>query len=309
LEYCIVEYEGWFESANLNVAKLQNFLNLHVQADSTLDEALREIADPALRHEQMSGPAAKEPIVRQFYELVLASGHDGAARREIHKFVAQFDGWERLHGGFYRAYEGVSASAERNPNLEAQIVELQSTITRDAENLARAGDEAAAYQTRVATLEVEREAIDARATAAELGLEQLQNEVAAYQTRVATLEVERADILAELEKSERYHADALAGVEQRAKEAAAKEASLRGEVAALVGQVSEARDRTSRADERAQLAGMETASVRDEVAALREQLHAAREVGARLIAAFRSNQCLAPAVVARRGWWSRFRRE
>jgi len=318
-EYCTIEYENWFENTKINAVKLQTFLNLDgEQPGSTLDEALQGIIDPALRHDQGGGRTANEPIVRQFYELGLVAEHDDAARREINKFIAQLDGLGRLQRGFYRAYEAVSATAERIPDLEAEIAALQISVAGDAGSLAQARDEIAAHQARIAALETERQMVEVRATAAEQGLARAQDELAAHQAQVAALETERAHILAESERGKRDHAEALARFDQRAQETAAAEASLRDEIAGLGTQLSEARGRAlhaeaatteahhtlAQAEACAREKAAEVARARDEVVYLCEQLEAARTVGARLVAAFRTDVAVAPLpMVIRRRWW------
>lgn len=354
VEYCTIEYDSWFDNISANIEKLQKHLHTEgAQTGPTLDQALQEIIDPMLRHEASVGPAANEPIVRQFYELVLAAEHDDAAQGEIHKLIAQLDGWTRLQRGFYRAYETVSATAERVPELESEITNLQAAVTRDTENLARAQDEIAAQQARLAEVEAEREAVEARVTGLEADLAQARDEIAAHQARMAELaaeceainaragaaeaelaqaqdeaaaqlaesEAERAILRRELEQRGRDHAEALAGMEQQVAEAAAAKGALQGEVAALGEQLSRARDRLSRAEAtgaevsrklaqaeaQVRLTTDEAASARHETATLRTQLEAAREVGARLVAAFRSDLSAAaqPQPVVRRSWWKR----
>jgi hypothetical protein len=189
-EYCLIEYDTWFDNFSENVGKLKKFLNLEErQTTSALNQALREIIDPVLRHEASVGLTANEKIVRQFYELVLAAGHDDSARREINTFIEQFDGWTRLQRGLNRAHEAASAIAERVPNIEAEIAELQAAVTRDTENLTQARDEVAAHQAQIAELEAGRATAELRATGAEMKLVRAQSEA---QARIAELEAERA---------------------------------------------------------------------------------------------------------------------
>jgi hypothetical protein len=260
LEFCTIEYEAWFEDPALNLLKLRNFLDLPAQ-QADVDLAIWEIIDPELRHDDLRGGEARQPLVRSVYKLARRAEHDPAARDQVQNVAAQFRSFQQLQGAFQRAFERTAAIAERLPSVE---------------------QEAAALRERVAAAASEEE----RANAAEAGLAEALAQIEAQRSRLTGIERELDDRTASLQRAEQEAAEAGTAVaaaqseivalreavmaaEHETRQSASAALTLRGEAAILRRAAVEAErelgERTASAEgTRAELAMLRESMARTE---------------------------------------------
>jgi Methyltransferase domain len=97
LEYCVIEYESWFDNPAANFIKLRNFLDLEWnQSEVDLDLVLSSIVAPAVPQEDVYGREARQPVVRSFYKLVRDPGDDSVNRDRRQYIVSQFASFQQL---------------------------------------------------------------------------------------------------------------------------------------------------------------------------------------------------------------------
>jgi hypothetical protein len=148
-EFCVIEFETWFQNPAKNIEKLQDFLELNWSQSATeLDVTLSGIVDPELRHDDTQFQV-KQPLVRSLYQLVRRAEKDHTARDQIRSLSAQFISFQQLHRGVYRRFEQLAATAERLAPLEQETASLREALAqRDAsieESRARAAAAEAAH--------------------------------------------------------------------------------------------------------------------------------------------------------------------
>ena len=155
-EFCLIEYEDWFNKPGRNLGKLQQFLEIEwpgTKADLHL--TVSEIIDGELRHDDPRRGEAREPTIRAFYELVRASTGDSAARQRTRYLTTQFAAYRSLQRPFERAFENAQALANKVAPLEQEIARLQTSLgERDAE-IARLGAPATAAQAELTRTQTE----------------------------------------------------------------------------------------------------------------------------------------------------------
>jgi hypothetical protein len=70
LDFCTVEYDGWFDDPEAKIKKLQTFLDLPwQQSQADLALVLSGIIDPAAQHDNAGHREAGQPLVRTLYKL------------------------------------------------------------------------------------------------------------------------------------------------------------------------------------------------------------------------------------------------
>jgi len=250
LDFCTVEYEGWFNNPSANIEKLQKFLDLQwQQTEADLGLVLSDIIDAAARHDDSDHREPSQPLVRMLYKLASRAGHD-EARDQIPSIVSQFVSFQQLQRPFIQAFEDVAKTAAKYSEIEREATFLRATVgERDA--AVAAGDaRAAAVEGRLAEALAEIE--QQREQIAELARER--DESSGLKATLA----ERETALADLSR----RADELRAALQAAQaEAAAGEAALR------------------HAEQEAQERGAAAAGIQAEVEALRDVLAQAERTG------------------------------
>jgi hypothetical protein len=350
IPYCIVNYDEWPETPEQNLNKIMRLLEINPKlAGFDLRLALPELvaAQEFYGHTTQGG----QPLSRLLYKLIRNAENDRQSLDQVQRLVLQFVSFQQHHAPVYRLLSDAAVSGKAVAKINEEFAALQTLVgevDRDlmaikatALAVEHERDEHAAAQERLRTELAgaqaalsEREAALANARAqeaeAQKRLSELLAEIAEHQALVATaaanrevVEARAVDAETELKRRERDQVETVTRAEQLVAEAAAAEAALRNEVAALSGQLTEARDWVLRAEAdgakaRSVLAQVEEQAgrAREDAADMREQLEVARAVGARLVAAFRSDlrSAATPPLVVRQGRWqllrhlSRFRR-
>jgi hypothetical protein len=328
LEFCTIEYEAWFEDPAPNLLKLRNFLDLPAQTD--VDEAICEIIDPELRHDDLRGGEARQPLVRSLYKLARRAEHDPAARDQAQNIAAQFRSFQQLQGTFQRAFEETAAIAARLPSVEHEAAELRERVAAVAAESERAS--AAEARLAEALAQIERELADRTASleraeeeAAKMGaaVAAAQSEIvasrealivaenearqsvsaalalrgeAAMLRRVATEAGERAASAEGMRAELVTLREAMARTEQDAQQHGANAEAMRSEIAAL-------RDAAAKSAEEARARAADAEALRGEINGLRDALTAARQVGQAALKALAAD---VPAAIPRDepiGWW------
>ena len=97
LEYCVIEYEAWFDNPAANFVKLRSFLELEWhQSEADLDLVLSGIVARATPPEEDQGREARQPIVRSFYKLVRDPGDEAVNYDRRQYIVSQFASFQQL---------------------------------------------------------------------------------------------------------------------------------------------------------------------------------------------------------------------
>ena len=261
LDFCVVDYEGWFDSPDTNIEKLQKFLDLPwPQSESDLALVLSDLIDRNLRHDGSAHRDPSLPLVRTLYKLASRPGQD-VARDQISYIVSQFVSFQQLQKPFLRTFEEVAQvatvlqaaveTAEHRANAsEARLADAENETTALRGLVAKAEQEAAERGIAAAAMEAEVETLrDALAQAEREGQEHAAT-AEAVQAEVMTLR----DALSQAERVGREHAataeamqaevmtlrDALAQAERVGREYAATAEATQAEVIALRDALSQA---------------------------------------------------------------------
>ena len=249
-EYCVVEYETWFDEPRANIEKLKTFLDLEwQQSESDLDMVLSDIVDPALRHDDESQRRdARQPFVRSLYKLATRAGHDPEARAQIDHIVSQFVGFAQLNKPFLRSFESVAAKF-RGAETEAESLRAASGEREAA--LGAATERAGAAESRLADvlagLEAQRTHLAETEREREAALGAATDRAGAAESRLmealAGLEAQRAS-LAEIEREHQAAFGAAAeragAAESRLAEALAETERERDDRAAALARAADA---------------------------------------------------------------------
>src|SRR5438477_9195803 len=67
-EFCMIEYESWFEYSNINLSKLRGFLDIPNEPKFDLDLEIAGIIDHGLRHDDPRLGDASQPLIRSVYK-------------------------------------------------------------------------------------------------------------------------------------------------------------------------------------------------------------------------------------------------
>jgi len=257
-DFCVIEYENWFKNPSQSLDVLQNHLNLDVgYSRFDLDQAIIDIVDPELRHDDDTGHEASVPLVRHVYQLARSSGTDAAARAKLHDLAAQFIGFDRLNRWFHRDYESLSAVAAKLPAAESEIANLRiataesAAAGEEARARAAAADESVALlraemdavAARLTEIEAERDAALARTADAEGASAEARVEIEAAHARLAEIEADRDAALVRTASAEQGTAIARAEIEAahaRLAEIVAERDATAGRAASLEQAVAEA---------------------------------------------------------------------
>ena len=261
LDFCVVDYEGWFDSPDTNIEKLQKFLDLPwPQSESDLALVLSDLIDRNLRHDGSAHRDPSLPLVRTLYKLASRPGQD-VARDQISYIVSQFVSFQQLQKPFLRTFEEVAQvatvlqaaveTAEHRANAsEARLADAENETTALRGLVAKAEQEAAERGIAAAAMEAEVETLrDALAQAEREGQEHAAT-AEAVQAEVMTLR----DALSQAERVGREHTataeavqaevmplrDALAQAERVGREYAATAEATQAEVMALRDALSQA---------------------------------------------------------------------
>jgi hypothetical protein len=335
-EFCVLEYERWFQEPRANIAILTALLGLEwQQSEFDLDLTLSGIIDPALRHDGVHRREAGQPLVSSFYNLAIRATHEADARTQIGRFASQFVGFEQLYKPFRRSFEDVAATAARLPGMEQAATALE-VVAREREAAAAAANQrASAAEARLseALSEIEGQ----RARFAELererdeGREALERAANQQGAEERSLRAEISLLHGRLEASREAGRSAIAALrgtveraEKVAQERCASTVAMEGEIADLRQAVARA---TLEAERRAANAGelqVKIASLRgmvdraeqvvhdrdaaaeamgDEIASLRNDIAAARQVGRAMFAALRVDPKPSLNRDGRDRWW------
>jgi|SRR5271166_150644 len=321
-DFCLVEYEEWFNDPSANLQKLQKFLDLQwQQSEADLGLMLSGIIDPALRHDDSDHREAGQPLVRTLYKLAGLAGQDGV-RDQIAYIVSQFVSFQQLQRPLLQAFEGVAEIAAKYPEIEQEASGLRKAVSeRDAlvdatklranaaesrladafaeieaqsgqiVELAREHDERA--EREIALAEHSRRADELRAA-----LQVVQSEAAAREAALQHAEQKAQERRATAEAIEGEMAtlrEALALAERETQERGAAAEAVQTEVWGLRG-------RLARSEGEAQQRAAAAAALQAEIVTLQGTLTAARQVGKAAIAAFRIETAVPMKPDEPRGW-------
>jgi Methyltransferase domain len=119
LEYCVIEYESWFDNPAANFIKLRSFLDLEWnQSEVDLDLVLSSIIAPAVPQEDVYGREARQPVVRSFYKLVRDPGDDSVNRDRRQYIVSQFASFQQLQKPLERVLTHDATLAAKYSRIE-----------------------------------------------------------------------------------------------------------------------------------------------------------------------------------------------
>ena len=171
LDFCVVEYEIWFNRPWVNVEKLAKLLNLECQPHAgDLDLALSAILAPELYHDEFERGTGRS-LVRFLYRLAAHADQDPVARENIDTITAQFVDFQHLLRPSLRGFEVASRAA--------------------AANQSRSEREAAGLQEAMVEREAALNAANEKAAAIEARLTQASADIAAQQSRLTVVAAER----------------------------------------------------------------------------------------------------------------------
>ena len=284
-EFCVLEYERWFDEPRANLKKLTSLLGLEWQhSEADLDLVLAEIVDPALRHDEADRRGAGQPLVRSFYELAARAADDAEARAQIDSVASQLAGYEQLYKPFRQSFEDTLVAAAKLPEIEQAAAALEQAVGEREAATAAADQRTDAAEARLAAMLSELAAADQRADAAEARLAATLSELAAADQRADAAEAELAATLSEF-----------AAADQRAGGAEARLSDTLSElqVQKVVQKVRFAEFECQRAEnavalERAaQEHAAERQALRAEMSILQDKVGATREAGRAAIDALR----------------------
>jgi hypothetical protein len=284
-EFCVLEYERWFDEPRANLKKLTSLLGLEWQhSEADLDLVLAEIVDPALRHDEADRRGAGQPLVRSFYELAARAADDAEARAQIDSVASQLAGYEQLYKPFRQSFEDTLVAAAKLPEIEQAAAALEQAVGEREAATAAADQRADAAEARLAAMLSELAAADQRADAAEARLAATLSELAAADQRADAAEAQLAATLSEF-----------AAADQRAGGAEARLSDTLSElqVQKVVQKVRFAEFECQRAEnavalERAaQEHAAERQALRAEMSILQDKVGATREAGRAAIDALR----------------------
>jgi hypothetical protein len=268
-EFCLIEYEHWFEDVSVNLNKLTNFLDLHERkADADLERAVSSIVDAELRHDSGT-TAARNPAVRSLYELARRSDRDAAALQQIDHIIAQFTGFQQLQGGIHRLFEHIFSRAVRLKEVEQQRDEQRAIAAQAAAETAALRLSLTDCEARLALAEQRAEATDARIQELTADIESAQRQLAATAQQrdaeaaaAAQAEAETAKLRASLADREAI----LAGVRRRADAADTRVEELTADIESVQCQLAATAQQRDAGAVVAAQAEAETAELRARVA-------------------------------------------
>jgi hypothetical protein len=98
LDFCLIEYEDWFEDRARNIDRLCRFLSMEAhQSPIELDMVLSNIVDAGLCHDDGKHEFPISPLVQSFYRLLKSqAAGDPEALEKIGSFVSDFALFEQL---------------------------------------------------------------------------------------------------------------------------------------------------------------------------------------------------------------------
>lgn len=253
-EFCVLEYERWFDEPRANLKKLTSLLGLEWQhSEADLDLVLAEIVDPALRHDEADRRGAGQPLVRSFYELAARAADDAEARAQIDSVASQLAGYEQLYKPFRQSFEDTLVAAAKLPEIEQAAAALEQAVGEREAATAAADQRTDAAEARLAAMLSELAAADQRADAAEAQLAATLSEFAAADQRAGGAEARLSDTLSELQvqkvvqkvrfaEFECQRAENAVALERAAQEHAAERQALRAEMSILQDKVGATRE-------------------------------------------------------------------
>jgi hypothetical protein len=229
-EFCLVEYETWFDNPAENINKLCTFLELDwQQSEADLDVLVSGIIDGQLRHDDASQTEARQPLVRSLYRLARRAESDRAARDQIETLIAQFIGFQQLHSGIYRDFEQMAATAASLPAVEQEAAALRQAVAERDAAIAQS-------QGRADEAEAARERAEQMAAERAIALAAAEGETGELRGMLAQLEQQRQERETALAASQgeisRLH-ETLAQLEQQRQEWEAALAASRNEISRL----------------------------------------------------------------------------
>jgi hypothetical protein len=267
-EFCVVEYEGWFDNPAANIEKLRKFLDLPwQQSESDLALLLSDIIDPSARHDDPARHEASQPLVRTLYKLASRAGQDGT-RDQIAYIVSQFVSFQQLQRPFLRAFEEVAKIAAKLPESEQEAAALRTVLGERDAIIEAAERRASNAEARLADAVAENEAQRGQIAALASEASGLRATLAEREAALAELSRRADELLAAQHTTQAELAAreaALHSAEQRAQERAAAAEAMQSQIAAL----QEALAKVERAEQE-RAAGAE--AMQAEIAALRDGL-------------------------------------
>jgi hypothetical protein len=312
LDYCTVEYEGWFTDPLMNFEKLKNFLGLQwQQSELDLRLTLSSLIDPDLRHDSFTREPS-QPLIRSLYEVLRGCGGEGTTCKQTSQLVEQFIGFQKLHEPFQRAFESVAEIAAKLPQVEHDAADL-----RAADEALRADVEQRTAREAVLQREIEQRAAREAALRAEIeqraateaglrcALDQAKHESEIREVRAEAVQAEMAairDVLAKTDRLLQEHSAArevlhveLELAQDKLSDAQDRELTHHSALAALQADVNLLRLRLAEAEQRDREGEAATALRLGEMASLRGELAAARDVGKAALAALRVTASISPS--------------
>ncbi len=182
-DFCVVEYEEWFENPAANIEKLRKFLDLPwQQSEADLSLLLSDIVDPSARHDDPGRREASQPLVRTLYKLAGRAGQD-ATRDQIAYIVSQFVSFQQLQRPLLQAFESVANTAAKYPEVEQEATALRAAVGERDAVIEAADARAAGAEGRLAEALIE---IDAALRAAQAEVATRDAALRAAQAEVAT---------------------------------------------------------------------------------------------------------------------------
>jgi hypothetical protein len=262
VDFCLVEYEAWFDDAATNVRKLCKFLDLDWQHFAVApDLAVSGLVDRQLRHDSSPHQEAKQPLVRSLYQLARRAEHDLVARDQIQTFVAQFVGFQQLHGGLQRRFEQIAAAAARLPAIEQETAALREDLAARDVSLERSA-------ARATEAEAARQAAEEKAGELKAALATHEEEATEWRGALVNAKKERREreavLAASVAQAEELR-EALVDAEKQRRE---REAVLAGSVA----QAEELREVLATTEKQQQESVATVAALQLEITGLRTAL-------------------------------------
>lgn len=202
-DFCLVEYEAWFDDAASNVAKLCEFLELDWrQTDMDLERMVSGIVDPGLRHDDPAKNQTQQPLVRSLYDLARRADTDHAAHEKIQTLVTHFMAYQQLHGGIQRGFEQIAAAAAGLPAVEETLTTLRAAIAERDASIERSRARAVVGEARAAVAEAIRDRAERQTGELDAKLAACRIEIAGLRDMLSRAEQQRQEREIELAASQ-----------------------------------------------------------------------------------------------------------
>jgi hypothetical protein len=134
LDFCLIEYEDWFEDRAKNINRLCRFLGMEAhQSPIELDIVLSNIIDADLCHDDCRHGRPTSPLVQSFYRLLQSqAAGDPRALEQIDAFLSDFARFEQLQLPLHEALvaERAALLGSRSWRMTAPLRWLNARLAR-----------------------------------------------------------------------------------------------------------------------------------------------------------------------------------